>query len=740
MAPAGHAADVGRSAVTVVAAPHGTGSACTFAKPCGLRRAQAVARRAIRSMQSDVDVVLTGGTYHLSRPFRLTTADSGRHGFRTVYRAAAGAHPVLSGGRPLTGWRRVRGSANVWSVRVPAGFDTRQFYVNGRPLPVASGLPPATGFVQTSTGFLATSTAMAHWPDPTSIAAVFHGGNGPWTETSCNIAAIHGRVITMAEPCWDNLHLKALGVQELAWVDDPMGGFGGLAPWKSPTRFENAYPLLSPGHWTIDRTTHTIYYEPARGRRPANQSIVVPALQTLLSVTGNHRHAAHDITIRGLRFEYAGWTAPSGRNGFAQMQADWYLRGTKANVRQGTCQYSHPKGSCPFASWARTPANVVLKSTRDVAVVRNTFRHLGGAGLDVYDGSRHDLVQGNEFTDIAASAIQLGSTDDPVPGKRGVLERGNIIADNYIHHVAIGYRGGVGIWLGYTQRSRVVHNQLDHLPYTGISVGWGGWHANVLKNTDHNLNAHNVVADNLLFDYMSTLGDGGAIYTNGSQASSWATAMQITGNVAYNGTNTDFSLYTDAASQYIRINKNFVYFQPFDSFNSGGCHTVGHIRLYDNVFAPGGPLYPCFIYTDITRWHNTTVCEDPPPSQAPGDILATAGLEAGFRDLVQARRPAVNLVGPTDIAAKGDRVLISGSGFRPGAVVRFGGKPAVTIRALSANYLIAQAPPGTGKVPVTVTTAAGTSRGTRSSQVTYQPHPLPCIDYLGTGLTTALLS
>ncbi len=718
-----------------VVAATGTGSACTTKQPCSLETAQLAVRRLAPAMGSNLDVVLSGGTYRLTHPFRLTAADSGRNGYRVIYRAAAGATPLLSGGREITGWRPVPGMSHVWSAQLPASVDTRQLYVNGRRLPIASGLPRATTLLQTPTGLLASSMAMARWPDPRNIAVAFKGGNGPWTETFCNIAAIHGRAITMAQPCWDNLHLKALGVQELAWFDDPMGGFGGLALWKTPTALQNAVPLLSPHHWAIDRTTHTIYYAPATGHAPAEQSIVAPALQTLISVIGSH-----NVTLQGLTFAYAGWTAPDSNDGFPQMQADWYLHGRHANSMEGTCQFSIPRGSCPFASWTRTPANVVLRSTRNVELEGNTFTHLGGVGLDMYDGAHGDLIKGNEFTDISASAIQLGSTDDPLPGTRGVLESHNTLVDNYIHQVAIQYLGGVGIWLGYTQYSRVVHNQVDHVPYTGISVGWGGWHANVVNNNDPNLNAHNVVADNLLFDYMTKLGDGGAIYTNGSQAASWPAALQIRGNVAYNGVNTDFSLYTDAASQYVLISRNFVYFQPFDSFNSGGCRTVGHIRLYDNVFAPGGPAYPCFAYVDINHWRNATVCENPPPDQTPQAIVAHAGLEPAFRYLLRSRRPAVNLVAPTSISSQGDQVVISGSGFGPDTEVRFGELPATSVRVLSANYLLARAPRGSGEVNVTVSTAAGASRASKATRVVYSAHPAACVNDLGTGFTTGLLS
>ena len=651
----------------------------------------------------------------------------------------------MSGGRVITGWQRVAGTAGTWAATLPPGFDTRQLYANGRSLPQAAGLPASTAFVQTPDGFLATSTAIDSWPDPSNIAVLFTFGNGPWTQTSCNIASISGLHIVMAEPCWDNLHLPSEGVQELGWVVDPMGGFPGLSPKKMPSSFENAYALMTPGTWTIDRVTQKLYYMPAAGQSPTDQTVVAPALQSLLRITGTLEHPVTDVIVRGITVEYGGWTGPDSADGFAQMQADWRLTGPGASSSEGTCQYSSPPGSCPFASWTRTPANVVLSATHGVSLLGDTFTHLGGAGLDVMYGSQDDLVQGNEFTDIAASAVQLGSTDDPEPADVGAgadeIDSGNVVTDNYIHDVANEYLGGVGIWLGYTQRSTISHNQIDQVPYTAISVGWGGWHTHLTTpDSDPNVNSANVIADNLLYDYMTTLGDGGAVYTNGPQAQGWADELKVTGNVAYLGPNTDFGLYTDTGSEYVDIEDNFLYYQPFDSFDSGGCQTIGHIVFAYNVVSSGGPAYPCFPYTDVTTANNTTVCEDPPPAQAPTTTLESAGLEPRYRSLLDRDGPTVTMVGPRDVALGGDQVLISGSGFDPGSSVSFGGTPATTVTVVSGNYILATAPPGSGTVDVTVSTPHGSSPASSADQVTYQADPSPCVDYTGSGFTTALFS
>jgi hypothetical protein len=593
---------------------------------------------------------------------------------------------------------------------------------------------------------IATNPAVVDsWKHPTNVQAVFRGGNGPWTQTQCPIAAVAGPVITMAEPCWHNLDLKAAGVQEVSWFTSPMGGFGGLGPWKTPTYFENLYSAMGPGTWTIDRVAHKLYYQPRKGENPNKEDVVVPALQTLFAIHGTPRHPVHDVTVQGLTFSYGTWTAIDSNNGFPQMQADWYLSGAGANTHEGTCGYTNPHGTCPFASWTRTPANVVLTSTSHVSMIGNRFTHLGGAGLDLYEGAKHDLVEGNEFSDISAQGIQLGATDDARASKRygGMRERFNTVTNNYVHHVAVQYLGGCAIWLGYTTHSHITHNEIRHVPYTAISIGWGGWHATVIDpDRTPNGNAYNVVSHNFMYDYLHTLGDGGAIYSNGPQADNWKQALKMTRNVAIRGTNTDFTFYTDAASRYVKVGGNFAYFQPFDSFNTGGCHTVGHIRIYNNYFAQGGPAYPCFAYVDMVKSNNTTVCEVPMPAEAPVPIMRGAGLTGRWRHLVRQYRPEVNLVGPEQIVPAGGKVMISGTGFTPESKVYVGGRLARAVKVLSSNYIFAVAPANQagGTVPVVVTNAHGKSALNQYSQLSYTGSPMPCQLSSGSGFSSAILS
>jgi hypothetical protein len=727
---------------TLWASPLGGGSACTQSAPCSLLGAQAVARGDEAAMGSDLDVLLEGGTYDLAHPWSFGPQDSGRNGFTVDYESAPGAHPVISGSYAISGWHPVGGAGTIWAAPTAPGFDTEQLYVNGTSMPRSIGLPSAY-YLQTATGFVSSSPVLAGWRDVTNVSAVFNGGNGAWTQTSCPLASVQGDAITMAQPCWGNLHLPADGSQEVAWVDGPQGGFGGLSGAAQPSDFENAYELLTPGHWSIDATVHQIYYDPTPGQSMATATVIAPVLGSLLDVAGTLGSPVHNLAFSGLQFSYDTWTQPDTDQGFAEMQADWTLTGPDAAKSQGTCQYTTPHGSCPYASWTRTPAAVILSATHGVTLDFDTFSHLGGAGLDIEYGSQDDLVQGNVFYDIAASGIQLGSTDDPLPADVGAgsseVDADDTIADNYIHDVANRWLGGVGIWMGYAQGAHITHNQIDDVPYTAISLGWAGWHTGFTNpGSDPNVNADNVVSDNLLYDYMQTLGDGGAVYTNGGQAPDWAHQLLISGNVAYGGTNTDFSLYTDTGSDYVELTQNVVYDQPVDSFASGGCHTVGDIHLDGNYFSQLGPVYPCDLAVNVKVSDTTPICTILQPGQAPDLTLAQAGLEPGFDALLDHELPTVTLVGPTSLATAGGPVLISGSGFTSSTTVHFGAAAAKAITMLSGNYILATAPPGQGTVHVTVSTPAGTSVATGGGNITYAALPSPCLPAAGGNFSTGL--
>jgi hypothetical protein len=60
------------------------------------------------------------------------------------------------------------------------------------------------------------------------------------------------------------------------------------------------------------------------------------------------------------------------------------------------------------------------------------------------------------------------------------------------------------------------------------------------------------------------------------------------------------------------------------------------------------------------------------------------------------------------------------------------------VHVLSANYIEATTPRGSGARHVTVTTPGGTSPSSAADRITYKASPSQCVPYMGSGYSTAL--
>lgn len=744
----------------VVAAPNGQGTACTTRRPCSLPAAQALTRSL--DAARDVTVQLTGGTYRLAAPLHMDARDGGRGGHAVVYENAPGASPLLSGGRHVTGWTEDP-STGTWSAAVPKNLVSRELYVDGqRATRTSLTLSP---WVQTSDGYRTADTSVLSWRNPSNVELVFSMGNGFWTEPRCDVASVAavpgGAEVRVRQPCWSNLHIPDGLVAGTDPDDNAMGGFEGLSPANPPSAVENVWQPLTAGQWYLDQPAGRLYLHPAGGVDPNRADVELPVLQTLIGAHGTLDHPIEHLTIRGLSFGYTTWRQPSGNDGFAEMQANMTLTGVNASGSdpasgrppQGTCQYTTPRGTCPFAAWTKPPATVEFTAARDVLLERNRFAHVGAAAVDFSYGAKDDVIRGNEIWDTSGSGIQLGSTDDPLPAfvhaDAREINEGDAIEDNWIHDVAQEYHGGIGIWVGYVRNTVIAHNQIARTPYSAISFGWGGWHTDTLNPDNPSIVGHNLIADNLIYDYLTTTPDGGAIYTNGTQgpadpagpaadpflttstsAAQLARGLLIRGNVALLATWAEFAYYSDEGGDYITYDTNAEY--QAHAFAQGGCNTVGHILIEHNYWAQPAPAYICPPPPVDIRIVDPHVLPDHPgPGDLPDSLLSDAGLEPGYRDLVTSQRPEVTGVGPggPDYAAgtATQPVLVSGSGFTAGTQVFFGAVDAAHrangVRVLSANYLVATPPAGAapGQLDVQVRTAAGTSAVTSNDQYLLLP-------------------
>jgi hypothetical protein len=597
-----------------------------------LQKARDVVRGIDQSTSGEIRVNLADGTYRLSSPLTLNGTDSGTDGHSVVWVAASGAHPVISGGVQVTGW--TKGSGGIWSAPAPANLDTRQLYVNGVRATRATGALPIA-LKQTATGYTTASTnPMAKWRNRADIEFVYRGGLGLWTEPRCPVASITATVVTMAQPCWDN------STKRVMRNDDSGRTFNLVGRQKiteQPTAVENAFELLDkPGEWYLDQSSHTFFYMPRSGENLATADVEAPALEKLLDGQGTQTAPVHNLVFQGLQFSYATWLGPNTTTGFSEIQATYQVTGSKGWATQGLCDFV-PGGTCPYGNWTKAPANVSFKFNHNIHFDHVGFAKLGGAGLDLGDGSQNDTVKGCVFTDISGNGLDLAGVDINLPTTAAQHTTGNVIADNHFTNLPVEYHGGVAVDVGFAEHTTISHNQIDHTAYSGVSMGWGGWPDKVKLPALPNYSNNNVLSNNLIEDFMSVLDDGGAIYTNGITGSSFATGEKLTGNVARNGHNTKGGhvYYTDNGASFISILGNAAFGNHVTDWGSNH----GNFTKNDGTNDPldlEGNFWETGPTTDsnskgVIHKNNHKITGQ---SGVPAAILNAAGLEAAFTDIL----------------------------------------------------------------------------------------------------------
>lgn len=508
---------------TLYAAPNGHGTSCTVARPCTPEGARDLARTVTGR---EVRVLLKDGTYRLDEPLKLGAADSG-----VTWAAAPGARPVLSGGQDITGWRQ--NTDGTWSAGVPAGITPRQLFVDGKRATRARGEACAAATCDaTKTGMTgATATGIDGWQRPTDAEAVIRVR---WRNYHCRIAAVSGDTLTFAQPCWTN---SAGGTQRTgpSWDSTTVDSnrYSGVA------FFENAPELLDrPGEFVWNSTDRTVTYLPRKGENMRHAQAITPHTEQLLVVDG-----AHDVTVSGVAFAYAAYRQPGTDEGYAGMQAGLTLTGATGPVDHAGRFYTKPA------------AAVTVRGGRGVSIDRTRFTHLGGAGAILEAGTQDSSLTRSSFTDLSSGAVYVGDTE-PMPGTELTGER-NTVAYNTISRTGVEYTDAVGIWAGYEAELTVDHNSLDHLPYSGISVGWG-WNQ---PEAQTSVLRDNKVTNNRITDVMEVAQeqhDGGAIYTQGAQPGTVLSGNYINRS-AYGNTERDGNgIYLDEQSSHITVEKNVI--------------------------------------------------------------------------------------------------------------------------------------------------------------------------------------
>ena len=278
-----------------------------------LHRAQQAVRGQTEAMTGDIIVNLAPGEYQLDKTLVLTEQDSGRNGFRVVYRSAAGPGKArIVGSMPLVGWQKHQDG--IWKIDLPEGLAFNTLYENGKRAWKArfpnyehhADMPTARGRYLVSvdgsptsekgdtTGWLA--YAAEDQPPVTSATTmdilVFAVGKCDWMRTVHQVVSIDPatRRITFKGRFWKGVRARA--------------------------RFflENEREFLdAPGEFYLDQAQHTLYYKPLANGHPDPLEITAPVLGRLLELKGTSREqCVENVSIEGLTLLETDDSPPTG--------------------------------------------------------------------------------------------------------------------------------------------------------------------------------------------------------------------------------------------------------------------------------------------------------------------------------------------------------------------------------------------------------------------------------------------
>ena len=247
-----------------------------------------------------------------------------------------------------------------------------------------------------------------------------------------------------------------------------------------------------------------VYFVTTTAGAAAPIKAVLPQLELLVSANPG----TTDLTWTDVTFAEATWLAPSGPDGFVEMQAGCTLR--------GPIPAGH-KDWYDDALWTPTAANILLVGVRNAKFNGCTFTRLGACGVSFEGGAQNNSISHSTFSDISASAVSIGRTNSYNVTEPAGQDADNAVTDCLITNVANEYHGAPGVAVFYARGTSLVHNEISQLPYSGVSIGWGWGRTMEITWPGMPWDADNHVDGNDIHDVMLMLGDGGSIYTLGPQ-------------------------------------------------------------------------------------------------------------------------------------------------------------------------------------------------------------------------------
>ena len=524
-------------------------------------------------------ISLEEGVYAQRNSLFLRPEDSGTPDSPTVICAVDGAHPVISGGVAVTGWKRgynhpaipEKLKQKIWSAEAPLignrRVETRQMWVNGHKVQRAAqfpdgGLEQMIDFnpeEQTITIPVSQNVNPKRLQNAGQLEMIVHQR---WAIAILRVKSIDAKdgqaVVRFHEP---ESHLEFAH----PWPQPVIGGEKG----NSSFCLTNALELLDqPGEWFQEYPSGTIYYYPQAGENMETAEVIIPALETLVTIDGTLSRPVKHIQFNGITFAHTSWMRPSFQ-GHVTLQGGFPLLDAYKLQEPGLPE----KAELENQAWITRPETAIrVRGAEHIDFKHCTFRHLSSTGLDYEWAVTASSVEDCQFTDIGGTALLVGAFPDGgfethvpfIPVDVRELCSHITIRNNFISNVTNEDWGCVGIGAGYVRNMDISHNEVCHLNYSGICVGWG-W-----TSLESGM-CNNRIEANYVHHFARRLYDAGGLYTLSNQPGSVMRNNRIEHLIEapYATNDRAFYIYLDEATDGYTMENNWCPTERFDSNRPG---------------------------------------------------------------------------------------------------------------------------------------------------------------------------
>ena len=428
-----------------------------------------------------------------------------------TFAAYPGENPLISGGKPITGWQKVTSAPaglpagsvdNVWIVDMPAGME--RFYTmydgEGRLPRARAKVGFNVGAGGTTTQFTFPAGSLKNWSNIGDVQVHIRPSRA-WVINMLPLASVNTNTNTATTSVEGTYALSNYRNREQAWVENVLD------------------ELDEPGEWVVNTVTRKIYLWP---RDPSPQGILLPSTSELIRVEGQINYdGPTDTPVRGIAFKGLTFSHADRR--------DWEL-------------YEQRKGWGLQHDWDMFDAPTALlrfRGAENCLVEQCRFIHSGGTGVRMDLHAQRNRIHDSEFEYLGEAGVLLAGYG---LGTKDVNKH-NEITNNLMHHFSEITWHSPGFWAWQSGHNLVKNNYFHHSGYSSILItnrtkpggslnGEGGRtirSSEIASGTNNSANyegwitreqylhsRHNVVEYNEITHCVQLLSDGNGIYISGA--------------------------------------------------------------------------------------------------------------------------------------------------------------------------------------------------------------------------------